>query len=415
MVIGGAVAIQQFVTIGSYAFIAGGSKVDGSVPSCMRAAGDRAELRGVNVIGLRRNGFSSQHILETMKVVSKLWRPVEATSRVGGSKYENVHLIVPDTTELMRRAEALLAGILSDVDTEVQLDCGEAASADNLECESSSSLAPAALLLRFIIDSRSRDNSSTGVAHESLGRAGLCLWRNASEFDRIDINTLQERINVLEEEIRTSALRTATMEKAAVEAQISMPINSENSFDEAKPSVEALPDAASLGKLRVKELQALLEARGLDVDGMKYELVARLDRNRALPVSAEAAALKSAARKAAQTAWNFMHKQMTPPKCLGHRETCAVRVVKKNGPNFGRIYFVCPRSSFGRVKNPHPDDCGFFQWAHSKRQSRSPHSLVRVSGRSKGSAKVSYMSYEGVIEGPTTITRGVEDKVEDNS
>jgi hypothetical protein len=35
-------------------------------------------------------------------------------------------------------------------------------------------------------------------------------------------------------------------------------------------------------------------------------------------------------------------------------------VVKKNGPNFGRLFFACPRTK--------DDSCEFFQWTHLPRQ-----------------------------------------------
>ncbi|XP_031487343.1 probable acyl-[acyl-carrier-protein]--UDP-N-acetylglucosamine O-acyltransferase, mitochondrial isoform X3 [Nymphaea colorata] len=55
----GAVAVHQFCHIGSYAFVSGGSVVSQDVPRYMMVAGDRAELRGLNLEGLRRHGFSN--------------------------------------------------------------------------------------------------------------------------------------------------------------------------------------------------------------------------------------------------------------------------------------------------------------------------------------------------------------------
>lgn len=57
-IVGGLVAIHQFVRIGESAILGGGAMVTLDVaPYCM-AAGDRAELHGLNVIGLKRRGFS---------------------------------------------------------------------------------------------------------------------------------------------------------------------------------------------------------------------------------------------------------------------------------------------------------------------------------------------------------------------
>ena len=56
--IGGLSAVHQFVRIGHNAFLAGGSMVVGDVIPYAIAMGNRAKLRGLNVIGLRRSGMS---------------------------------------------------------------------------------------------------------------------------------------------------------------------------------------------------------------------------------------------------------------------------------------------------------------------------------------------------------------------
>ena len=58
--LGGHCAIHQFVTIGHLSFIAANAMVSGDVPAYCLAAGDRAMLRGLNIIGLRRAGVDAQ-------------------------------------------------------------------------------------------------------------------------------------------------------------------------------------------------------------------------------------------------------------------------------------------------------------------------------------------------------------------
>jgi UDP-N-acetylglucosamine acyltransferase len=61
-IVGGLVAIHQFVRIGESAILGGGAMVTlDVVPYCM-AAGDRAAMQGLNVIGIRRRGFSTATI-----------------------------------------------------------------------------------------------------------------------------------------------------------------------------------------------------------------------------------------------------------------------------------------------------------------------------------------------------------------
>ncbi len=56
--IGGATAIHHFVTIGHYAYVGGLSRIVHDVPPFMVVEGNPQRVRGVNVIGLTRHGFT---------------------------------------------------------------------------------------------------------------------------------------------------------------------------------------------------------------------------------------------------------------------------------------------------------------------------------------------------------------------
>lgn len=58
--IGGQTPVHQFVRIGEHAFVGGGSRVPQDVPPFARVAGVPLKLYGVNVVGLRRAGFSPE-------------------------------------------------------------------------------------------------------------------------------------------------------------------------------------------------------------------------------------------------------------------------------------------------------------------------------------------------------------------
>lgn len=65
VILGGLVAIHQFVTIGAYSMLGGGTLVGQDIPPYMIAtsSGKRdAKLRGLNLIGLKRRGFSDEAI-----------------------------------------------------------------------------------------------------------------------------------------------------------------------------------------------------------------------------------------------------------------------------------------------------------------------------------------------------------------
>ncbi len=67
-IIGGLSAIHQFVNIGQHVMISGGSLVRKDVPPFTKAARDPLSFVGVNSIGLRRRGFSSEKINEIQEI-----------------------------------------------------------------------------------------------------------------------------------------------------------------------------------------------------------------------------------------------------------------------------------------------------------------------------------------------------------
>ena len=62
VVVGGLSAIIQFVTIGSYSMIGGMSGIDKNVLPFSLAIGNRAKLRGLNLVGIRRKNFNRSEI-----------------------------------------------------------------------------------------------------------------------------------------------------------------------------------------------------------------------------------------------------------------------------------------------------------------------------------------------------------------
>ena len=71
-VLSGLNAVHQFVTIGSYAFVGGGSRVNQDIPPYVKAVGNPMELYGLNSIGLQRAGFPG----ETIAALKRAYRTV---------------------------------------------------------------------------------------------------------------------------------------------------------------------------------------------------------------------------------------------------------------------------------------------------------------------------------------------------
>jgi UDP-N-acetylglucosamine acyltransferase len=72
--IGGLSAIHQFARIGEYAFIGGLTAVPKDVPPYVLASGERARLRGLNTVGLKRHGFSKKARSELKKAYRIIFR-----------------------------------------------------------------------------------------------------------------------------------------------------------------------------------------------------------------------------------------------------------------------------------------------------------------------------------------------------
>ena len=69
-ILSGLNAIHQFVTIGTYAFVGGGSRVNQDIPPYVKAVGNPMELYGLNSIGLQRAGFPG----ETVAALKRAYR-----------------------------------------------------------------------------------------------------------------------------------------------------------------------------------------------------------------------------------------------------------------------------------------------------------------------------------------------------
>jgi UDP-N-acetylglucosamine acyltransferase len=69
-ILGGLAAVHQFVRIGTHALVSGLTGVPRDIPPYSLAAGSRARLYGLNVVGLRRHGIPP----ETISALKKAYR-----------------------------------------------------------------------------------------------------------------------------------------------------------------------------------------------------------------------------------------------------------------------------------------------------------------------------------------------------
>jgi UDP-N-acetylglucosamine acyltransferase len=73
-ILGGLVGVHQFVRIGRLAMVAGLSGVSMDIPPFTSAAGFRTKLFGLNLVGLRRNGFTAQDIAKLRRAYRILFQ-----------------------------------------------------------------------------------------------------------------------------------------------------------------------------------------------------------------------------------------------------------------------------------------------------------------------------------------------------
>lgn len=82
VVIGGLSAIHQFCHIGDYAFIGGMSGINKDIPPFVKYWGIKGKIYGLNLVGLKRNGFAREQLDNIKEVYRKVFKGEEPLTRV---------------------------------------------------------------------------------------------------------------------------------------------------------------------------------------------------------------------------------------------------------------------------------------------------------------------------------------------
>src|SRR5574343_441666 len=80
-IIGSLAAVHQFISIGEHAMISGGSLVRKDVPPFSKAAKEPLSYVGINSVGLRRRGFTTEKIREIQDIYRILYQKNYNTDR----------------------------------------------------------------------------------------------------------------------------------------------------------------------------------------------------------------------------------------------------------------------------------------------------------------------------------------------
>jgi UDP-N-acetylglucosamine acyltransferase len=94
-IIGGASALHQFVKVGAHVMVSGGSLVRKDIPPFTKAAREPLTYAGINTIGLRRRGFSSEKINE----IQEIYRYIFLKGMNNSKALEIVESEIPGSSE----------------------------------------------------------------------------------------------------------------------------------------------------------------------------------------------------------------------------------------------------------------------------------------------------------------------------
>ncbi|MEP6955341.1 MAG: acyl-ACP--UDP-N-acetylglucosamine O-acyltransferase [Chthoniobacterales bacterium] len=100
-IMGGLTAVHQFCRLGRYAITGGCSKIVQDVPPFMIADGNPAEIRGVNLVGLERNGFAP----ESVKRIKEAFRIIYRSKLNTRQAVEAVQKDLPPSEEITQILE----------------------------------------------------------------------------------------------------------------------------------------------------------------------------------------------------------------------------------------------------------------------------------------------------------------------
>ncbi len=102
VIVGGLSAIHQFVRVGRYVMIGGMCGINKDIPPfCLVSGGYRAELTGLNLVGLKRRGFS----LYDVKVLKQLYKMLLQNNECLAARIEQAQSVAGENPYAMEMLE----------------------------------------------------------------------------------------------------------------------------------------------------------------------------------------------------------------------------------------------------------------------------------------------------------------------
>jgi UDP-N-acetylglucosamine acyltransferase len=109
-IISGLCAVHQFVRIGSYCFVGGMSGVAQDMPPYTLCEGNRAKTHGLNVVGLKRAGFTSE-ALEALKGAYRIIFRSRTPLKKALEEVRQTVPLLPEVEHLLQFVESSQRGV----------------------------------------------------------------------------------------------------------------------------------------------------------------------------------------------------------------------------------------------------------------------------------------------------------------
>lgn len=111
VILSGLVPVHQFCMIGEHTLVSGGYRVTQNVPPFILAAGDPLTYKGINMVGLKRRGFSQSTIASLKKCYRILYRSkLNKTQAV--AKIKDTVELIPEIKKVIQFIEKSERGVI---------------------------------------------------------------------------------------------------------------------------------------------------------------------------------------------------------------------------------------------------------------------------------------------------------------
>jgi UDP-N-acetylglucosamine acyltransferase len=112
VIIAGLSAVHQFTRLGAHCFVGGMTGISQDLPPYMLAVGPRADIRGPNVVGLRRMGLGSSTVTAVRSAFRLIW--LSGIPRADALiQAEHEFAEVPEVLEIIRFVRESKRGVLN--------------------------------------------------------------------------------------------------------------------------------------------------------------------------------------------------------------------------------------------------------------------------------------------------------------